>query len=583
VIFAYIFQTMIARQLWKSEIKRRAISDIKFQKIIELVESIRHLRWYAWEDVWLARVLEARKNELNLRIITSLWNILMTFINTFASGMFPVVAFYAYTVWAGLPLRVDIAFPALQLFSMLETNLRAVPRIITILLNTSISFKRMDAFMSEPDKAEGDDRLASTEIEMKNASFAWPGATEPVLNNITVSFPPGLTMLCGEVGAGKTALLQAMCGELHLLAGEYYRSSEMVGYCQQTPWLQSMSIRENILFFCPYEEDRYNQILEACALVPDLANFKDGDLSMIGENGVGLSGGQKSRVALARAVYSNARLLFLDDPLSALDHQTAEMIVEKCLVGPLMKGRTVILVTHRTELCMGRSQQVVQISNGRAKVMDPKSSPAFVDLHDPKAAEEEALAEIEAREPAAKPSAFITTEHREHGDVKLRVYWEYIKAGKLKWWFVLICLLGLTRLVEVSETWFLKLWGEAYGNSEGFEGSILRSRFTAIKSYLVTRAFSTDAFWKSQTITQDIVAVTATNSSTGGLSSGLLGNWPSPEDDIHPWLVGFFVLAAAQSMAYLISRAFMIVIVYVAGKSMFERAMTKITHSTFRM
>ena len=157
---------------------------------------------------------------------------------------------------------------------------------------------RIEEFMSEPDKAETD-FTPSDKIEMKHASFAWPGATEPVLSDINLAFQPGLNVICGEVGAGKSALLQALLGELDQLHGEYQRINEMVGYCGQTPWLQSMSIRENILFAAPYEKDRYNQVLEACALIPDMANFKHGDLSPIGENGVGLSGGQKARVALA--------------------------------------------------------------------------------------------------------------------------------------------------------------------------------------------------------------------------------------------------------------------------------------------
>jgi ABC-type bacteriocin/lantibiotic exporter with double-glycine peptidase domain len=216
--------------------------------------------------------------------------------------------------------------------------------------------------MAEPEKDDADSGMPrSTQLELKSASFAWPGAEEPVLREISLSFPPGLTVVCGEVGSGKTALLQALLGELDQLGGVNYRTNEMVGYCGQTPWLQSMSIRDNILFAAPYEEVRFKQVLEVCALAPDMLNFKHGDFSMVGENGVGLSGGQKQRISLARAVYSKANTLLLDDPLSALDHQTADFIVRRCLCGPLLKDRTTILVTHRTELCLSIATQAVQI------------------------------------------------------------------------------------------------------------------------------------------------------------------------------------------------------------------------------
>ncbi|TVY13303.1 ATP-dependent bile acid permease, partial [Lachnellula arida] len=536
VFIAQAVNALIARALLSWEKDRRIATDNKLHKIGQLVEAIRHLRYYGWQDVWLARIMEARQHELTLRIITALWRILIAFTNSFASGMFPVVAFYAYTVWAGQPLTVDVAFPALQLFSMMETSLREVPNLITVLLNAKVSVARLEEFMSEPEKGDADtEQGLNTKLEMKDASFAWPGATEPVLSNITLSFPTGLTVIYGEVGAGKTALLQALLGELDRLSGEYDRANDPVGYCAQTPWLQSMSIRENILFSSPYEESRYKQVLEACALVPDMANFKHGDLSLVGENGVGLSGGQKARLSLARAVYSRANILLLDDPLSALDHHTAESIVRKCLAGPLLKDRTAILVTHRTELCLGLADQIVHVVDGEARVIEAQSI-ASEDLHgatpEEPVTEEDPVDEIQ--ELAAAPEKFMEDEHRAHGGVKASIYWEYIKAGKLRWWFVLIIVLALYRVIDVGETWFLKQWGEAYGDRD-------------------ERA-----------------------------TSGPFGNLPNPETNIRPWLIGFFLIAAAQSITYLISQAFMLVIIYQAGKNMFERVMTRVTHATFR-
>ena len=303
---------LITKYLLKWERLRRKATDNKLQKITQFVEAIRHLRWYGWQDFWAKQIMDSRQKELNLLIVTKLVFTTIAFINTFASGLFPVAAFYAYTVWAGLPLRIDIAFPALQLFSMLEGSLRGVPDLITTLLNAKVAVDRIEGFMSEPDKIshEVSKTSSSTQAMLANASFAWPGASRLVLKDVTVQFPVGLTIVFGKVAAGKTALLQSLLGELDKLGGEVHTPDQTIGYCAQTPWLQSMSIKDNILFSSPLEDIRYEQVLEACALTQDLASFQHGDLSNIGENGIGLSGGQKARVALARAIYSRASCKF---------------------------------------------------------------------------------------------------------------------------------------------------------------------------------------------------------------------------------------------------------------------------------
>ena len=478
--------------------------------------------------------MQARQYELNLRIITSLWGVLISFTNDLGSGMFPVAAFYAYTVLAGHPLRVDIAFPALQLFSMLEGFLREIPGLITVLLNARIAVGRIEEFMKEPNKdlPQTSKQGTKSELKLQSASFAWPGTGRPVLHGISIAFPAGLTVVSGKVGAGKSALLQALMGELDNLTGSFIQSNEIIGYCSQRPWLQSLSIRDNILFDSSQEDVRYREVLEACALNPDLASFKDGDLSNVGENGIGLSGGQKARIALARAVYSKANILLLDDPLSALDHQTAEMIVRKCFGGPLLRDRKVVLVTHRIELCRGIAQQLVEISGGRAHVLDEVAmrSSMLGRTTSSESAKSGNGKGDEAQKVGVAPDKFMEEEHRAHGGVKAAVYWEYVKAGKIKWWVVLISILALHRLVTVGETWFLKIWGEAFDTSES------QSRVRL----------------------------------------------PSPETDVIPWLIGFFLIAAVRSCMFLISRSFMLVIIYSAGRQMFRDIMQRVSHATFR-
>jgi ABC-type multidrug transport system fused ATPase/permease subunit len=461
VLVTQILNAFFARILINKERSRRKATDAKLQQVSAYVEAIRHLRWYGWHPVWLEKILEARQAELSLKIVTSLWNATIRFVNILGSGLLPVAAFYGFTALAGHELRIDIAFPAIQLFNMLQSDLKEIPDLITVLLNASVAVGRLEAFMQEPNKT-ADDSSASTSdgvLELKNATFAWPGLTKEVLKNLTLSFPLGLNVVFGQVAAGKSALLQALLGELDLHHGELLKPDAPIGYCAQTPWLQSMSIRDNILFSSPYDDVRYKQTLEACALTADLANFKHGDLSNIGENGIGLSGGQKARVALARAVYSRAKILLLDDPLSALDQQTAEQIVAKCFAGELVKDRTVVLVTHRTDLCNGVAEQLIEITDGTAEIrkgdslqLSPTNSRTVQTLLEAKDVKVD-----EAQESAAVPDKFEEEEHREHGGVKAGVYWQYIKAGRLRWWFLVILSAITFRLLMVTESWFLKV------------------------------------------------------------------------------------------------------------------------------
>ena len=440
---------LLTRALLKWERIRRSATDKKLQKITQFVEAIRHLRWYGWQMFWQRDINEARQRELYLRVITSLWQIMIHFTNNFSSAMFPVVAFWAYASLAGKPLTVDVAFPALQLFTILKASLREVPRLITVFLNANVAMGRIEGFMSEPDKDESNEAVPDTRalqpkrslasdmeitvtdqypIVVESASLAWPGTSRLVLNNLGIRFPIGITLVCGKVGAGKSALLQGLLGEMDMPQGIVSRSQAMIGYCSQNPWLQSMSIRENIMFFSPRDDARYMHVLQACELTKDLSGFKDGDLSDIGENGIGLSGGQKMRVALARALYSRAKILLLDDPLSALDQQTAESVVQQCFTGSLMKDRTVVLVTHRADLCKGIAKQIVEIlEDGKAQVheqaMDASTGSFSTEPYEPTRDGEMYKKDREAISP---PQKFLEEEHRAHGGVRFGVYWEYM-------------------------------------------------------------------------------------------------------------------------------------------------------------
>ena len=158
-----------------------------------------------------------------------------------------------------------------------------------------------------------------------------------------------INLIIGPTGCGKTSLLMALLGELHYVPSgpdSWFNlpREDGVAYAAQESWVQNETIRDNILFGSKFDEVRYRKVIYQCGLSKDLTMFDAGDKTEVGEKGLTLSGGQKARITLARAVYSQAQVLILDDILAALDVHTAKWIVDKCLQGDLVRGRTVLLV-----------------------------------------------------------------------------------------------------------------------------------------------------------------------------------------------------------------------------------------------
>ncbi|KAK4172619.1 hypothetical protein QBC36DRAFT_362228, partial [Triangularia setosa] len=567
---------------------RRSITDVKLQRTSQFVESIRHLRWYDWQDAWLEQIMESRRAELVKRATANIVSLFIKTINSLVGFLFPLAAFLAYTLISKKPLTVDVAFPALDLFGMLESSLREMPQMFQTLLNARVSMQRIEKFMTEPDRenddwngqgGEGSDGpLGELEISVEGASFSWPGVTKEVLKDVSFSCKAGLTMVYGRVGIGKTALLQAVLGELDQHGGERKVPREVIAYCAQSPWLESMSIRDNILFCSVYDRARFDQVIDACCLRDDLDKFKSKDLTLIGENGVGLSGGQRARVALARALYSRARILLLDDPIAALDYQTATSILQNLFANrqaPLTAGRLIIFVTHRVDIVKRYACQVIEVAEGGQvqtfSMEELENNERELEHLAALAAaqEQEARPDNEGEEEEPVPDKFIEDEHRVHGGVLASVYWRYIKAGKIAWWCTMVGFFIAFRAAKVGYFWFLKEWGEGYDDKPANAHSLHALGLGGHPDDLQQAVFS-----------QHVFQQTLADGSAGWLD--LSHYLPSPADNVMPWALGLLVLSLIQVFTVTCSDVALVGIIYEAGKNLFHETMQRVSNATFR-
>lgn len=388
----------IAKAFQRAQQQIMSATDTRIHTTNEVLENIRIIKYFAWEQRFENKVNEKRSIELKaLRKKYMLWAMAAT---TWSGVpiIITLISFFLYTVVEGKMLVPSVAFPALSMFSLLRVPLDQLADMIAHVQESKVSVDRIEEFLNEEETTKYIQHRESARydaeqprIGLQNATLTWSsksksthedGSTAFRLINMNVDFKLGaLNIVAGPTGSGKSSLLYALLGEMRLLSGHVHMIggksreeipedpqsglAECVAYCAQQAWLVNDTIKGNILFASPYNQNRYQAVIDACALQRDLDILDAGDQTLVGEKGIALSGGQKQRISLARAMYSNARHLLLDDCLSAVDSHTAKHIFERAIMGTLMHNRTCILVTHNVSLALAESKFVVVLENGK--------------------------------------------------------------------------------------------------------------------------------------------------------------------------------------------------------------------------
>jgi ABC-type multidrug transport system fused ATPase/permease subunit len=362
----------VTRQSWKAK-------DSRSSAVTDLFSNIRFLKYFGWESRWSSKARHARETELKWRVRNNIVDTVTTFLWSRIPAVTTLLCFWSYTYLEGERLTVAKAFTAMALFGSLQGPLTQLPGEIFALLHAYVSMQRIQKFLAEDEVPNWATSLQKHDpaehagvTGFTHATFAWDttSAARFTLGPLNLAFPHGkLSLVCGATSSGKTALLNSLLGETHCMSGSVCldKLNHSVAYCAQHPWLEQKSIKDNIIFGSSrgFDHGRYNAVIEACALAKDLALLDAGDMTEIGEKGITLSGGQRARLAMARALYSDATTVLLDDPLAAVDMHTAAHLLEHALGGELAYGRTIVLVTHHVRLCLPVASYVVELGDGQ--------------------------------------------------------------------------------------------------------------------------------------------------------------------------------------------------------------------------
>ncbi|KAJ6789054.1 hypothetical protein PWT90_08315 [Aphanocladium album] len=439
----------------------------------EALLAIRQIKIAASEDIWKNRIAQLRREELHQLLIGGLWMAIMVFAANISPSILSGVPIYISNL-QGNQHSAAVAFTSIGLFTQLQSSLAMLP-ITTPPIWAALDYLgRIEAFLATEELNSGR-TTASVACALDSAVVTWHGSQKTLftLKNLSLSFPQGeLSIVTGSTGSGKSLLLAALAGEAKLVSGNIYlprvegggRASANIwvvpgqtAMVSQTPWMNATSIKENIIFGLPLKQGRYDAVLHCCALDKDLVNLPDGDATNVGIKGVALSGGQRWRISLARALYSRASFIILDDVLSAVDAEVRQWIVEEAVLGDLAAGRTRVLVTHHASQCANKAAQQINVSNETAKTLSQMSSASHSSKDEKKEPNDVGKAHVGATKTVNRGAV---GEKRRPADPQAREnYSLYIKAtGGRSIWLVALLATGICAAIDLRTSWQLRDW-----------------------------------------------------------------------------------------------------------------------------
>ncbi|KAF5275659.1 hypothetical protein FQA39_LY06771 [Lamprigera yunnana] len=457
-------------------------TDERVRLMDEIIAGVQVIKMYAWEIPFKNIIKQARKLELN--IITKLsyvrglymtFNLFTTRVSLFCSLLTIVLMEDQITA-----PKVFVLMTYFNILSQIMSSMFV--RGISEVAEAIVAVNRLQEFMVNEEFAGGSILKNNNEskidhnssiLSLQNLTCKWNARLqENALNRINVTLNRGeLLGVIGSVGSGKSSFLQTILGELDIVEGNMELNGT-ISYASQEPWVFAATVRQNILFGNEYNKERYNEVVRVCNLEKDFQQFSDGDMSIVGDRGASLSGGQKARINLARAVYHKADIYLMDDPLSAVDTHVGKHLYEECING-FLANKTRILVTHQVNH-LKDADNIIIFENGNIEIQGKYNYLAASDntyakllTTEQEAPEEEKKAEgpklvrqISSRvQEESELKAKEMQESSSKGKVKGSLFLKYFLAGG-NWVFVgiVLCLYIVTQVSASAVDYFVSYW-----------------------------------------------------------------------------------------------------------------------------
>ncbi len=519
MVLSMPLQLIIMKRLFGMNRIMAKHTDARVKVVNEALQGMQCVKMYSWEENFLNLITGHRSKEVSLlkkqMYLRAFSRAYMGAVPVFCC----VASFVVFAVTEG-EVRASTLFAALAAFGQLRFPLLFYPMAFAQLAQAKVSVGRVSEFLSleevksarvaggdcsvsisnatywwenpsrekEPEKDEGGkkkgkkkSKAAATKPEDANGDAPKEVKEKtPTLQSIDLSISKGsLVAIVGRVGSGKSSLVNAILGEMHQTAGKT-TVNEDVAYAAQQPWILNATIRDNVLFGEPYDEEKYRSVLRDCQMEHDLELLGDGDMTMIGERGINLSGGQKQRVSLARAAYSSRPLVVMDDPLSALDPEVSAKVFDKC-IRKRMDGRTRILVTNQMSF-LKYCDSVVVLENGSIVSSDASEIINSIDgdareRKNSVASAEEADEEAAAGETTkAKPQELMEKEEIAKGAVPLAGYVRYLKAGGGLLAFSVCYFAFMSSIfLQVFQSYWISMWST---DATPLNGTVVKTAYS---------------------------------------------------------------------------------------------------------
>lgn len=330
-IIVMVSNTPLAAMQEKFHARIMEAKDSRIKKTSEALKCMRILKLHSWELAFLKKILQLRETEQRWlkRYLYTCSAVAFLF---WTSPTLVSVATFGVCIIMKAPLSAGTVLSALATFRILQEPIYNLPELISMITQTKVSIDRIDEFLQEEDQkrsmsypVQGESDVA---IEIELAEYSWD-SSDPTSKKGSVSIGENFKIMkgqkvavCGSVGSGKSSLICSMLGEVPIISGAATEVNGTKAYAPQRAWIRTGTVRENILFGKKMDAGFYDSVLDACAMKQDIEMWSDGDLTVVGERGTNLSGGQKQRIQLARSIYNDSEVYFLDDPFSAVDAHT---------------------------------------------------------------------------------------------------------------------------------------------------------------------------------------------------------------------------------------------------------------------